>query len=49
MVRIPTNRVPTHPGEMLRMEFPEPLELTQKKLADSTKVPYQLDFIQFEN
>jgi addiction module HigA family antidote len=41
MVRIPTNRIPTHPGEMLREEFLKPLELTQKELADSIKVPYQ--------
>jgi addiction module HigA family antidote len=41
MIRVPTNRVPTHPGEMLREEFLKPLELTQKELADSIKVPYQ--------
>ncbi|MGI8542909.1 MAG: HigA family addiction module antitoxin [Aridibacter sp.] len=41
MVRIPTNRIPTHPGEMLREEFLKPLELTQKELADTIKVPYQ--------
>lgn len=41
MVRIPTDREPTHPGEMLREEFLKPLEITQKELADSIKVPYQ--------
>jgi addiction module HigA family antidote len=41
MVRIPTNRPPTHPGEMLLTEFLEPLGLTQKQLADSIHVPYQ--------
>ena len=41
MVRIPTNRPPTHPGEMLLTEFLEPLGLTQKSLADSIHVPYQ--------
>ena len=41
MVRIPTNRPPTHPGEMLLTEFLEPLGLTQKDLADSIHVPYQ--------
>lgn len=41
MIRVPTNRVPTHPGEMLREEFLKPFELTQKELADSIKVPYQ--------
>ena len=41
MVRIPTNRPPTHPGEMLLTEFLEPLGLTQKNLAESIHVPYQ--------
>lgn len=41
MTRVPTNREPTHPGEMLREEFLEPLDLTQKELANSIKVPYQ--------
>ena len=41
MIRVPANRQPTHPGEMLRKEFLEPLNLTQKQLADSIQVPYQ--------
>ena len=41
MVRIPTHRPPTHPGEMLLTEFLEPLGLTQKYLAESIHVPYQ--------
>ena len=41
MIRVPLNRQPTHPGEMLREEFLEPLNLTQKQLADSIQVPYQ--------
>lgn len=40
-MRIPTNRQPTHPGEMLREEFLIPMNLTQKELADSIQVPYQ--------
>ncbi len=40
-MRIPTNRPPTHPGEMLREEFLIPLNLTQKELADAICVPYQ--------
>ena len=40
-MRIPTNRPPTHPGEMLREEFLTPLGLTQKELADSLQVPFQ--------
>ncbi len=41
MVRIPTHRVPTHPGEMLVREFLDPLELTQRELATAIRVPYQ--------
>ena len=40
-MRIPTNRQPTHPGEMLREEFLIPMNLTQKDLADAIQVPYQ--------
>jgi antitoxin HigA-1 len=41
MVRIPTNRIPTHPGEMLLEEFLAPMGITQKDLADNIEVPYQ--------
>lgn len=41
MVRIPTNREPTHPGEMLLEEFLTPMGLTQRDLADAIHVPYQ--------
>ena len=41
MVRIPTDREPTHPGEMLKQEFLIPLGLTQRQLADSIHVPFQ--------
>ena len=41
MVSIPTNREPTHPGEMLLMEFLEPLGITQRELANAIHVPYQ--------
>jgi len=41
MVRVPTNRPPTHPGEMLLEEFLTPMGLTQKDLADGIFVPYQ--------
>jgi addiction module HigA family antidote len=41
VVRIPTHRPPTHPGEMLREEFLIPLELTQLELANAIHVPYQ--------
>ena len=41
MVRVPTHRSPTHPGEMLREEFLTPLGLTQRELASAIRVPYQ--------
>jgi len=41
MIRIPTHREPTHPGEMLREEFLIPMAISQKKLADAIHVPYQ--------
>ena len=41
MLRIPTKRTPTHPGEMLLEEFLNPMGLTQRKLADAILVPYQ--------
>ena len=41
MVRIPTNRPPTHPGEMLREEFLEPMNISQRDLANAIHVPYQ--------
>lgn len=41
MVRIPTHREPTHPGEMLLEEFLNPMGLTQRQLADGIRVPYQ--------
>jgi len=41
MVRIPTQRQPTHPGEMLLEEFLTPMGITQRELADAIHVPYQ--------
>ena len=41
MVRIPTDREPIHPGEMLLEEFLNPIGLTQRELADAIRVPYQ--------
>lgn len=41
MVRIPTDREPTHPGEMLLEEFLVPMNITQRELADAIHVPYQ--------
>ncbi|HRP08003.1 MAG TPA: HigA family addiction module antitoxin [Gemmatimonadales bacterium] len=41
MVRIPTHKAPTHPGEVLLEEFLVPLDLSQRDLADGIGVPYQ--------
>ena len=40
MIRIPTDRQPTHPGEMLLKEFLLPLGMTQQDLAKAIRVPY---------
>jgi plasmid maintenance system antidote protein VapI len=41
MVRIPTHRTPTHPGEMLIEEFLKPMGLTQRELSDAIHVQCQ--------
>ena len=41
MIRVPTYREPTHPGEILLEEFLKPLGMTQKDLANAIHVPYQ--------
>lgn len=41
MIRIPSERTPTHPGEMLLEEFLKPMGLTQRALADAIHVPFQ--------
>lgn len=38
---LPTNRKPTHPGEVLSAEFLTPLGLTQVALAEHLGVPVQ--------
>ncbi|OFV86914.1 MAG: addiction module antidote protein, HigA family [Acidobacteria bacterium RBG_16_68_9] len=38
---IPRNRIPTHPGEVLRAEFLEPLRLSQVALAAHIGVSVQ--------
>lgn len=40
MVCIPTNRPPTHPGEMLLEEFLKPLGLSQTEAAERLGVSY---------
>lgn len=39
-MRIPKNRTPTSPGEMLLEEFLKPLGMTQVELAERIRVPY---------
>lgn len=41
MIRTPTHRAPTHPGEMLLEEFLTPMGVSQRELADAIHVPYQ--------
>jgi len=41
MIRVPTNREPTHPGEMLKEAFLIPMSISQRDLADAIHVPYQ--------
>jgi len=38
---LPSNRIPTHPGEVLSEEFLKPLGLTQVALAEHVGVPVQ--------
>jgi addiction module HigA family antidote len=40
-MRIPKNRGPSHPGEILLKEFLEPLSVSQRVLANEIHVPYQ--------
>jgi addiction module HigA family antidote len=41
MIRIPTHREPTHPGEMLLEEFLVPMGISQEELSKGIHVPYQ--------
>jgi antitoxin HigA-1 len=41
MIRNPTSRTPTHPGEMVIEEFLIHMHLTKRELADAIHVPYQ--------
>lgn len=40
MTRLPKNRPPTHPGEMLLEEFLKPLEISQTSFAERIGVSY---------
>ena len=41
MIRVPTHRPPTHPGEMLLKEFLEPLGVSQVDAATRMNIPFQ--------
>jgi addiction module HigA family antidote len=41
MVRIPTHRPPTHPGEVLVEDYLKPLGMTQVELAERICVTFQ--------
>ena len=38
---LPENRIPTHPGEVLLLEFLNPLEISQVAFAEHLGVPVQ--------
>ncbi|WP_414569253.1 HigA family addiction module antitoxin [Nostoc sp. CCY 9925] len=40
-MRVPKNRPPSHPGEVLLKDFLEPMGISQRELADAIHVPYQ--------
>ena len=41
MVHVPTDREPTHPGQMPLEEFLRPMDVTLRQLADAIHVPCQ--------
>lgn len=41
MIRVPTHREPTPPGEILLEKFLKPMGMTQKDLSNAIHVPYQ--------
>jgi addiction module HigA family antidote len=41
MIRLPTHRPPTHPGEMLLEEFLKPMNISQSEFAQKLKIPFQ--------
>ena len=41
MIRVPTNRPPTHPSEMLLEEFLNPMGIDESELAEVIHVPAQ--------
>lgn len=41
MANIPTDREPSHPGEILKEEYLKPLNISQATLAKDLEIPYQ--------
>ena len=41
MIKTPTHREPSHPGEILKEEYLIPLGITQTTLANDLEIPYQ--------
>jgi len=41
MIKMPTHREPSHPGEILKEEYLIPLGITQTTLANDLEIPYQ--------
>ena len=39
MIRVPTHREPTHPGEMLLEEFLKPMGISRYRVAKDISVP----------
>ena len=40
-INLPTNRPPTHPGEMVLEDFLKPLGISQRQLANAIHLPYR--------
>jgi antitoxin HigA-1 len=40
-MRIPRQRPPSHPGEILLKDFLQPMGISQRELAEAIHVPYQ--------
>lgn len=41
MIRVPSQRSPTHPGQILLEDYLTPLGMSQRQLADAIRVPFQ--------
>ena len=41
MIKTPTHREPSHPGEILKEEYLIPLGITQTTVANDLEIPYQ--------